>query len=1012
MATFAEIATAALVNLLTTFLFLLAFSILRLQPQNARVYYPKWYIKGVRKSSGQKGGAKRLQLSHYVNLDYKAYLKLLTWMWDAIRMPEEELIGHAGLDSAVFLRLFLLGLKIFSPMAGIGFLILLPVNATDRNLSTKLKSNVNFSDVDKLSISNVSDKSPRLWTHLIIAYIFTIWTCKVLYQEYKIVADMRLRFLAAKKRSPDQFTVLVRQVPPDPKRSVHTCVVDFFQAYTPTYLVNQIACTQVVYDANGLGRTLNKISRFENWLNYYQNKYKRHPERRPVMKKGFLSLWGEEVDAINFYQAELEKMRAEARKEQDEVLSDPNKVAPAAFVSFKSRWAAAVCAQTQQTRNPNKWITAWAPEVRDVYWPSLTIPYKSLPMRHMLMAVALLVLMFFYMIPVLAVQSLANLDGIVKNFPFLKPLVDMPVIKSFLQGFMAGLALSIFLLILPMILMFMTKFEGHISMSILDRRAAQKLYYFFVVNVFFGSVITGSLVQQLWAILNSSSLTSVLKNFGYLIPMKATFFITFIMVDGWAGVSMEIVRLYALCIYHLKNIFLVKTEKDRDEAMAPGNILLNENVPRLELYFLLGIVYSVTTPIILPFIMVFFGFGYLAYRNQVINVYDADYDSGAAFWPQVHSRIITAMIIEQLTLIGLFTIKGPIGFQSSSNAPLTAGTFIKGMLSSTFFLVMLPIGTMIYHFYCKRRFHAAFNFYPMAEANEKDRNEEKDEPELELQKYLDKSYLHPVLKEEQEIQGKFRTVKTLRIRHNEVEDNDDEDEDDYDDDHSDREGGGGGAATSDQSLVRDSSDVRLEVMEAVPPYTPKPDINKSSELLLDPSYGQKSDGAPPSKHSHKKSHSGGGSSFKHHRQRSSEGSSTKHQRERSDGFGSPPRLPTHREIGSQKYQQVEDSSEEFPSPRNHHNRERSEEFPPQSTHQRERSEEAPTPRNHQRERNEDAPPPRNHQRERSSHQAGSNDRHGGRGPPKARHDHRGDPPFSSSAPRPQSVRHHHQLLGL
>lgn len=99
--------------------------------------------------------------------------------------------------------------------------------------------------------------------------------------------------------------------------------------------------------------------------------------------------------------------------------------------------------------------------------------------------------------------------------------------------------------------------------------------------------------------------------------MKATFFITFIMVDGWAGVSMEIVRVYALVIYHLKNMFLVKTEKDRDEAMAPGNLLLNENIPRLELYFLLGIVYSVTTPIILPFIMVFFAFGYLAYRNQV-----------------------------------------------------------------------------------------------------------------------------------------------------------------------------------------------------------------------------------------------------------------------------------------------------------------------------------------------------------------------------------------------------------
>ncbi|BBN15907.1 hypothetical protein Mp_7g01840 [Marchantia polymorpha subsp. ruderalis] len=674
----------------------------------------------------------------------------------------------------------------------------------------------------------------RLWAHLLMTYIFTIWTCKMLYMEYKAVANMRLHFLATKKRSPDQFTILVRQVPPDPKRSVFTTVEDFFKSNTPDYLLAQIACIQIVYDANRLGKTLDKISRMENWLNYYQNKFDRHPLKRPIKKKGFLGLWGEEVDAINYYKTEIERMKIEAGKEQDEVMSDPKSIMPSAFVSFKSRWSAAVCAQTHQTRNPNKWITEWAPEVRDVYWPSLAIPYLSLTMRNVGMGVALFFLIFFFMIPVLAVQSLANLDGIVKKFTFIKPLVEMPAVKSFLQGFMAGLALRIFVALLPMILMFMSRFEGHLSRSALDRRAATKLYYFMVVNVFFGSVITGSLIEQLWAIINSPSIANILKNLGYLIPMKATFFITFIMVDGWAGVSMEIVRVYALVIYHLKNMFLVKTEKDRDEAMAPGNLLLNENIPRLELYFLLGIVYSVTTPIILPFIMVFFAFGYLAYRNQVINVYDPDYDSGAAFWPHVHGRIIVAMIIEQLTLIGLFTIKGPVGFAQTDvrNKSLSAATFMKEMLSSTPFLVALPIGTMIFHVYCKKRFRAAFQFYPMVEANEKDRQEEKDTPDLDLQKYLDKSYLHPVLKEEQEVQGRFRTVKTLRRRSKDLEEVES---------GSDDEGG------RHLGLEGDLPAAHLEELEAVP-YTPPYDsqISKSSELLLDPSHRHphlKSDGS-------------------------------------------------------------------------------------------------------------------------------------------------------------------------
>lgn len=107
------------------------------------------------------------------------------------------------------------------------------------------------------------------------------------------------------------------------------------------------------------------------------------------------------------------------------------------------------------------------------------------------------------------------------------------------------------------------------------------------------------------------------KTIGVAIPMKATFFITYIMVDGWAGIAGEILRLKPLIFYHLKNFFLVKTEKDREEAMDPGSLGFNTGEPQIQLYFLLGLVYAVVTPLLLPFILVFFGFAYLVFRHQV-----------------------------------------------------------------------------------------------------------------------------------------------------------------------------------------------------------------------------------------------------------------------------------------------------------------------------------------------------------------------------------------------------------
>lgn len=89
------------------------------------------------------------------------------------------------------------------------------------------------------------------------------------------------------------------------------------------------------------------------------------------------------------------------------------------------------------------------------------------------------------------------------------------------------------------------------------------------------------------------------------------------MVDGWAGIAAEILMVKPLIMYHLKNFFLVKTERDREEAMNPGSVGFNTGEPRIQLYFLLGLVYCTVSPILLPFILVFFAFAYVVFRHQV-----------------------------------------------------------------------------------------------------------------------------------------------------------------------------------------------------------------------------------------------------------------------------------------------------------------------------------------------------------------------------------------------------------
>lgn len=105
MATLGDIGVSALINILSAFAFLLAFALLRIQPINDRIYFPKWYINGARSSPRRS----RNFVGKFVNLEFKTYLTFLNWMPQALKMTESEIINHAGLDSAVFLRIYTLG---------------------------------------------------------------------------------------------------------------------------------------------------------------------------------------------------------------------------------------------------------------------------------------------------------------------------------------------------------------------------------------------------------------------------------------------------------------------------------------------------------------------------------------------------------------------------------------------------------------------------------------------------------------------------------------------------------------------------------------------------------------------------------------------------------------------------------------------------------------------------------------------------------------------------------------
>ncbi|KAL6493833.1 hypothetical protein OROGR_031742 [Orobanche gracilis] len=170
---------------------------------------------------------------------------------------------------------------------------------------------------------------------------------------------------------------------------------------------------------------------------------------------------------------------------------------PVAFVTFKSRWGAALAAQSQQISNPLLWITKMAPEPRDVLWRNLAIPYRYLPLYKFGVYVAASLLTVFFAVPVTAVQGIAKFDRLRKWFPPAMAVQLIPGLRSIVTGYLPSVILNGFVYIVPFAMIAMANLAGYISKSRKDMKACNMVFYFLVGNVFFLTLLSGSLLDQI-----------------------------------------------------------------------------------------------------------------------------------------------------------------------------------------------------------------------------------------------------------------------------------------------------------------------------------------------------------------------------------------------------------------------------------------------------------------------------------------------------------------------------------
>lgn len=626
------------------------YSILRKQPSNRNVYF----------------GRRLAQLRTKRNDPHwlERFVPSPSWILKAWETSEDVILAIGGLDAVVFMRMLVFSIRIFSIAAIVCTAIVLPINYYGQEMQHKF---IPSESLEVFTTQNVKEGSRWLWAHCLALYIISCSACILLYFENKSIIRRRLAYIKGSAQDLSQFAVLVRGIPWSAEESYSTTLKNYFTKYYPSSFLSH----QMVYHCGKIEKLMKSVREMYDVL---------YHDSMPSCRSCGLSGGGR----TNVFNILVNEPEASGKRKMDlEDLRDRGKECPAAFVFFRTRYAAACAAKALQSSNPMMWVTHQAPEPRDVYWPNLAIPYRQFWLRRTGTLLATAAFLVFFIAPVTLVQSLANLTQLQQAFPFLKGLLKKRYVSQLVTGYLPSVILVLFFYTVPPLMILFSTIEGSISRSGRKRGACYKVLFFTIWNVFFVNIASGT-------VLNKFNIFSQPKDIPLqlaagAVPAAVKFFMTYVLTSGWTSLACEVVQLYPLLCNFVYKFIL---RKDHGPFDGQYTFPYHSEIPRVLLFGLLGLNFAILAPLILPLLLVYFCLAYLVYRNQLLNVYITHYDSGGKYWPVIQTSTIFSLVLAQIIAMGVFALK--------------KSTVCLG------FTIPLAICTCLFNEYCRRRFHPVF----------------------------------------------------------------------------------------------------------------------------------------------------------------------------------------------------------------------------------------------------------------------------------------------------------------
>ncbi|KAH9943319.1 uncharacterized protein BXZ73DRAFT_40317 [Epithele typhae] len=659
--------------------------------------------------------APRTKLKGFSPHEAHAHQAFFGWILPTIRTSEFTVLQIVGLDAAVLLSFFKMSFWLFSSCSVLAAAILMPIN---------LKNNIDIGDgredaptiptylddpvppdptIPRSTWDNwfdlISDANSYLSLHLLFTYLFTILALRALYKNFKRFVRSRQLFSLELVHSVPARTVMVTHLPPHLQSE--PALADYFEQMDLSVESVNI-CREVVSLKRLLDIRTQALLKLEHaWVDYLGNpsvvapntsiryplvdiddaaSIESQPEqlvlpnrKRPTIRPGWFS---RKVDAIEYYEDKFREADELVKKRRRMGRFKPTHVA---FVTFEKMSSAQIAAQTVHAPHPMQGLTHLAPEPRDIFWSNISYSPLNALVREWIVMGAMVLLQFFWFIPITALASLLSPEEIRKTLPWLADLMDRNEHLGALMQTLSSLGMVTLNATLPFLLEGLTYIQAFPARSWIEYSVMKKYFLFLLINVVF-IFLVASTYWQLIRDLASSPSKGIEKLAQALNAGNARhFFVSYVILQGFALIPLQLLNLGIVIPRIIFRLFFENYRShcasDFAELNAPPMINYGIVYPQAILVFVITLLYSVMQPLILVFGAVYFGAAYIVYKYKLLFVFYKPYESQGQAWPITFVRLIWGVLIFIGFMIGMFIIKKSF-ILATLLAPLLAGTLL------------------------------------------------------------------------------------------------------------------------------------------------------------------------------------------------------------------------------------------------------------------------------------------------------------------------------------------------